>query len=119
MPKPKPKTRPVDAIKLLEADHAYVKKAFKTFEKMDHADTELMNEAAIEHGSAKTLIRQIERMKPRDPMYAAAFTVLGEYVQHHVKEEESGMFAKARRARLNRGMLGEKLLARKTRLMGL
>jgi hemerythrin-like domain-containing protein len=82
-------------------------------------EPDLMNEAVIEHGSAKTLIRQIERMKPRNPMYAAAFTVLGEYVQHHVKEEESEMFPKARRARLNRRVLGEKLLARKTRLMGL
>lgn len=151
----KPRNKPLDAITLLEDDHAYVKKAFKAFQKMDHGDhaamqkfvklvckeikvhaeieerifypavrkaikdDDLMNEALIEHGSAKTLIRQIERMKPRNPMYAAAFTVLGEYVQHHVREEEAEMFPKARRARLNRRALGEKLLARKTRLMGL
>ena len=72
-----------------------------------------MNEALVEHASAKTLIRQLERMKPRDPLYAATFTVLGEYVQHHVKEEEGEMFQKVRRAGLNLQTLGKKLLAPK------
>jgi hemerythrin-like domain-containing protein len=79
-------------------------------------DKDLMNEALVEHASAKTLIRQLERMKPRDPMYAATFTVLGEYVQHHVKEEEGEMFPKVRRARVNLQALAKKLLARRIRL---
>jgi len=33
--------------------------------------------------------RQLERMKPKDRKYAATFTVLCEYVEHHVKEEEN------------------------------
>ena len=80
-------------------------------------DEDLMNEAEIEHDSAKTLIRQLERMKPSDPKYAATFTVLGEYVNHHVKEEESEMFPKARRARLDLKGLGAKLMGRKIRLV--
>jgi hemerythrin-like domain-containing protein len=79
-------------------------------------DEDLMNEAEIEHQSAKTLIRQLERMKPADPKYAATFTVLGEYVKHHVKEEESEMFPKAKRRRVNLTALGNKLMARKIRL---
>ena len=43
-------------------------------------EADLMNEAEIEHDSAKTLIRQLERMKASDPRYDAAFTVLCEYV---------------------------------------
>jgi hemerythrin-like domain-containing protein len=79
-------------------------------------DEDLMNEAEVEHDSAKVLIRQLERMKPSDPKFAATFTVLGEYVNHHVKEEESEMFPKARRARVNLKGLGAKLMGRKIRL---
>jgi hemerythrin-like domain-containing protein len=79
-------------------------------------DKDLLEEAEVEHASAKILIRQLERMKPKDPKFAATFTVLCEYVEHHVKEEESEMFPKLRRARLNLRALGKKLLARKIAL---
>jgi hemerythrin-like domain-containing protein len=79
-------------------------------------DQDLMNEAEVEHDSAKVLIRQLERMKPSDPKFAATFTVLGEYVNHHVKEEESEMFPKARRARVNLKGLGAKLMGQKIKL---
>ena len=38
------------------------------------------------------LIEQLENMGPDDPNFHATFTVLGEYVLHHVKEEEGEMF---------------------------
>jgi hemerythrin-like domain-containing protein len=79
-------------------------------------DQDLRNEAEVEHDSAKVLIRQLERMKPSDPKFAATFTVLGEYVNHHVKEEESEMFPKARRARVNLKGLGAKLMGQKIKL---
>ena len=79
-------------------------------------DKDLLEEAEIEHASAKILIRQLERMKPKDPKYDATFTVLCEYVEHHVKEEENEMFPKLRRARLNLQGLGKKALAAKIRL---
>ena len=79
-------------------------------------DEDLMNEAEIEHDSAKALIRQLERMKPSDPKFAATFTVLGEYVNHHVKEEEEEMFPKVKRARVNLKALGARLMGRKIRL---
>jgi len=79
-------------------------------------DQDLMDEAEVEHDSAKILIRRLEKMTPRDPKYAATFTVLGEYVQHHVKEEESEMFPKAKRRKVNLKALGDKLLARKIKL---
>jgi hemerythrin superfamily protein len=76
-------------------------------------EDDLMNEAEVEHKSAKLLIQDLERMKPADPMYAAAFTVLGEYVQHHVEEEEGEMFPKARKAKVDLAALGEQIAARK------
>ena len=85
--------------------------------KIDHED--LMNEAEVEHDSARILIRRLERMKPSDPKYVATFTVLGEYVDHHVKEEEKEMFPKARRRKVNLKALGDKLRARKIKLAAL
>ena len=61
-------------------------------------DEDIMNEAAVEHESAKMLIEQLENMEPDDPNYFATFTVLGEYVMHHVKEEEDEMFPHAKKA---------------------
>ena len=55
-------------------------------------DQDLMEEAEIEHASAKSLIQQLREMSPDDPKYAPTFTVLGEYVKHHIKEEENEMF---------------------------
>ena len=82
-------------------------------------DEDLMNEAEVEHDSARILIRRLERMKPSDPKYVATFTVLGEYVDHHVKEEEKEMFPKARRRKVNLKALGDKLRARKIKLAAL
>ena len=80
-------------------------------------DEDLLNEAQVEHQSAKELIAQLENMEPSDPLYAATFTVLGEYVQHHVKEEESEMFPQVRKAELDLDALGEQMMARKDGLM--
>jgi hypothetical protein len=77
-------------------------------------DDDLMNEAEVEHKSAKLLIQDLESMKPNDPVYAATFTVLGEYVQHHVKEEEGEMFKKTRKAKVDLQALGEQIAARKS-----
>ena len=80
-------------------------------------DEDLMNEAAIEHETAKTLIEQLENMGPDDPNYFATFTVLGEYVMHHVKEEEDEMFPQAKKAKdLDLAALGEQLMTRKQEL---
>jgi hemerythrin-like domain-containing protein len=114
----------------VEEVHALVKNvcaALKTHAKIEESifypalrrslkDKDILEEALVEHEAAKTLIRQIERTKPRDPKYAAKFTVLCEYVAHHVREEESEMFPKARRARINLKTLGKKLMERKVRL---
>lgn len=79
-------------------------------------DEDLMNEAKVEHASAKDLIEQLEGMKADDPMLSATFTVLGEYVLHHVKEEESEMFPQARKAKLDLEGLGAQMMARKEQL---
>ncbi len=80
-------------------------------------DDDLMNEAMVEHGSAKDLIAQIQSMKASDPMYDAVVTVLGEYINHHVEEEQNEMFPKAQKSDMDLEELGLEMAARKEALM--
>ncbi|MDB5743381.1 MAG: hypothetical protein JWR68_1696 [Polaromonas sp.] len=80
-------------------------------------DNPLMNEATVEHASAKDLIAQIKAMDANDEMFDAKVTVLGEYIDHHVKEERTEMFVKVRQTKLDLVKLGEQLQVRKEELM--
>jgi hemerythrin superfamily protein len=84
-------------------------------EALDEQD--LLDEAEVEHATAKDLIAQIEGMSPDDDLYDAKVTVLGEYIDHHVKEEEGEMFLKCKKADMDLEALGAELDARKTELM--
>jgi hemerythrin superfamily protein len=82
-------------------------------------ETDIVAEAAVEHQSAKDLIAQIEGMGEADEMFDAKVKVLGEYVDHHVKEERSEIFTKARAARkLDLVALRDEMMTRKEELMG-
>lgn len=80
-------------------------------------EQDLLDEAEVEHASAKDLIAQIQSMDPSDELYDAKVTVLGEYVNHHVQEEEKQMFPKCKKAKMPLDELGEQLQARKQELM--
>ena len=80
-------------------------------------DNALLNEATVEHASAKELIAQIKGMDPGDEMFDAKVTVLGEYIDHHVKEERTEMYTKARATKLDLASLAEQLKQRKSELM--
>jgi hypothetical protein len=77
----------------------------------------VLNEALVEHGAAKDLIAQIGAMSADDTLYDAKVKVLGEYIRHHVKEEEDELFPACRKAEMNLAELGTRLEARKTALM--
>lgn len=78
---------------------------------------DLLDEAEVEHASAKELIAQIEAMSADDDLYDAKVTVLGEYVDHHVKEEEGELFPKCRKSDMDLEGLGDAMAARKEELM--
>ena len=80
-------------------------------------DSDLMDEALVEHAGAKDLIAQLEAAAVDDDLYNAKVTVLGEQIDHHVKEEESSMFPKAQKAKVDTAALGVKMTKRKTALM--
>ena len=71
----------------------------------------------VEHQLAEELISQLEQMQPGDDMYDAKFIVLGEYVDHHIAEEQKEMFPKARKAKIDLVGLGERIAQRKNELM--
>jgi hemerythrin superfamily protein len=73
---------------------------------------DMVDEAVVEHASAKDLIAQIMEMDPGDDLYDAKVKVLGELVEHHVKEEEEEMFPKTKELKLDMQALGQEMKAR-------
>jgi hypothetical protein len=82
-------------------------------------DSDMMDEANVEHDGAKVLIAELEAGSPDDDFYDAKVKVLSEEIKHHVKEEEQrgGVFSGAREADLDLDALGEQMAARKEELM--
>jgi hemerythrin superfamily protein len=80
-------------------------------------DDDLMNEANEEHHLVHVLIAELKKLDPSDEMFKAKFTVLGELVKHHVKEEEGEMFPKAQKAKIDWAELNAEVLERKEQLM--
>lgn len=80
-------------------------------------DEDLMDEAVVEHQSLKELIAKIEEEGPDGELFDAHVKVLGEYVKHHVKEEQGEMFKKVRETDIDLKELGARLKARKEELM--
>lgn len=80
-------------------------------------EQDLLDEALVEHDMAKQLIADLESMAPDEDLYDAKFTVLGEYVKHHIEEEEKEIFAKAKKAGIDMATLGADMQDRKHELM--
>jgi len=80
-------------------------------------DKALVPEATVEHAAVKDLIAAVEGKAPYGEMYDAKVKVMGEFVKHHVKEEEKEMFPKARKTKLDMQALGAQMASRKVELM--
>ncbi len=79
-------------------------------------EEDLLDEAEVEHDGIKGLVADLEGMSPEDDLYDAKVTVLGEYVKHHVREEQDDMFPKVKKAKVDTIALGARLSARKKEL---
>jgi hemerythrin superfamily protein len=75
---------------------------------------DLLDEAEVEHTSVRELIQKIEAGAEKRH---AHFTVLMEYVKHHVKEEEKQMFPKIKKLGLDLKELAARMQERKAELM--
>lgn len=81
-------------------------------------DEDLLKEAHVEHDAAKLLMAEIEGGSGQsDDFFDAKVQVLGEEIDHHVKEEEGELFPQVRKADLDLKGLGEQLATRKKQLM--
>ena len=79
-------------------------------------DDDMVDEATVEHASAKDLIAQIMEMEPTEDLFDAKVKVLSELIEHHVKEEEDEMFPKAKKAGLDLESLGQQIAERKAEI---
>lgn len=80
-------------------------------------DEDMMDEALVEHASAKDLIAQIQEMEATEELFDAKVKVLQEMIEHHVEEEEGEMFKKARGAKLDLEELGQQMAERKNEII--
>lgn len=60
-------------------------------------DADMVDEAEVEHGCAKQLMTVLERMNTDEVLFDAKVKVLGEYITHHVEEEEDDLFPKLKK----------------------
>lgn len=77
---------------------------------------DLIAEAKVEHATIKKLVSELEFMNPDDELYDARFTVLAEYVTHHVKEEKSQIFPIIKKGNVDLNQLGDELEQRRQAL---
>jgi len=80
------------------------------------SDANILDEAEVEHASAKDMIAQIEGESPQAELFDAKVKVLGEYVKHHVREEQGEIFKLARKVKLDVKALGQQMAERKQQL---
>lgn len=76
------------------------------------SDEDPLDEAQVEHDSAKFLIADLMRQRRGDPYLDAKVKVLSEQIKHHVGEEErpaSGIMAKAKAAGIDTPELARRL----------
>jgi hemerythrin-like domain-containing protein len=86
-------------------------------ENLDEEEMEMVEEAYVEHASAKDLIAQIEGGGTIDGAYDAKVKVLQEYIKHHVEEEENEIFEAVGDKQEELDELGQEMHARKAELM--
>ena len=79
-------------------------------------ETDLVSEAEVEHDVAKELIEKLKGMRSDNGEYSATFTVLSEYVGHHIEEEQNELFPAARKTGLDFNALAEEMRQRKKEL---
>jgi hemerythrin superfamily protein len=87
----------------------------------EHVDDPLLDEAQVEHDTAKILVAEIALGTPQaDPFFDAKVGVLAEYMRAHIQEEEKNadsIFAKAIEGGVDTLELGRRMAARREELM--
>jgi hemerythrin-like domain-containing protein len=80
-------------------------------------DDDLIDEAVVEHAAVKSMIAEIEKMKPGQELYDAKLRVLGEMVKRHIREEEEELFPELQSSKMDLDEVGRDIAERKEELM--
>jgi hemerythrin-like domain-containing protein len=80
-------------------------------------EEDLIDEAEVEHMTVKVLIEQLKGMSASDEKFAATFKVLGEYIDHHVQEEENEMFKQLTRPGVDWDAILDEMQTRRAQLL--
>ena len=78
---------------------------------------ELLDEAAVEHGSAKHFLIDLSTSTSEDRFYRARLKVLREHLKHHIREEEEQLMPLAESADIDLQQLGQVISERHDALM--
>jgi hypothetical protein len=81
-------------------------------------ETDLLDEADVEHETVKWLMEQLDGEQSDEATRDARVKVMGEYIRHHVEEEEGQIFKAARKVGVDFEELGRRMDARKRQLKG-
>jgi hypothetical protein len=85
----------------------------------DIVEDDMLDEAQVEHDSAKALILSLREADPGEAFYEAKVSVLKEQVEHHVYEEErqrGSIFAQVRKADVDLDAIGAEMAQLKQQL---
>ena len=100
--------------------HAQIEEEIYYPEIRGKVEEDALDEAYVEHDSAKLLINELDAAEPDESFYDAKVKVLKELIEHHVKEEEKerdNLFQQTRAAEIDLDALGAQLQARKDELL--
>ena len=80
-------------------------------------DKPLVFEASLEHANVQNLIAQLDGLEPDGENYDTLIKALSDHVSRHFKEEENGMFPRARESTMDLVELGARMVTRKAALL--
>ena len=99
--------------------HAEIEEALfypAVLKQLDDDDVDLVCEATVEHGTLRGLIAGMNGQDVSSRMVKAHVTVLKEYVEHHVREEEREIFPRVEKTGLDLRAMGDDMLDLKRQL---
>jgi len=76
----------------------------------------VLDAALVEHAVARGLVAEIESLEASDELFDARVTVLGEYVLHHIEEEEEELLPQLYDTPLDLTELGRQMANRREEL---
>lgn len=102
-----------ELIQALKLHSGLEEKVFYPYVREATGRSDLIEEASVEHGAAKSLIAELESGKSEAMHQRAVVKVLGEYMSHHIREEEDRIFPLVEKTGVDLEALAQELAERR------